>query len=88
MTPAPADQVLIHQRTYSQHSARESLAEHKINQKRIMGMAARRGLIVQYYKREWRFLKPDGTQEHLPMAMPDEKAIEWLTSASYSELGR
>ena len=86
MTPAPADQVLIHQRTYSQHSAGESLAEHKFNQKRIMEMAARRGLIVQYYNRKWRFLKPDGNQEHLPMAMPDDKAIEWLVSVPYSEV--
>jgi len=87
MTPVPADQVLIHQSAYSQHSARESLAEHKFNQKRIMGMAARRGLVVQYYNRKWRFLKPDGSQEHLPMAMPDEKAIEWLASVPYSEVG-
>lgn len=87
MTPVPADPGLIHQRSYSQYSARESLAKHKFNQKRIMGMAARRGLVVQYYNRKWKFLKPDGRQEHLPTALPDEKAIEWLASVSLSEVG-
>ena len=86
MTPVPADSGYIQQRSHSQYSARESLAEHKFNQKRIMGMAARRGLIVQYFNRKWIFLKPDEGQEHLPVAMPDEKAIEWLVSVADPEV--
>lgn len=85
MTPVPADPVLIHQGTNKHYSARESLARHKFNQKRIMGMAARRGLVVQYYKRKWKFLKPDGSLDCMPKAMPDEKAIEWLASVSYTK---
>lgn len=83
MTPVPADSGTVHQPASTQYSARESLAEHKFNQKRIMAMAARRGLVVQYFNRRWKFLKPDGSPEHIPMTMTDDKAIEWLASVPY-----
>ena len=83
MTPVPADSGTVHQSASTQYSARESLAEHTFNQKRIMGMAARRGLVVQYFNRRWKFLKPDGSPEHIPMTMTDDKAIEWLASVPY-----
>ena len=87
MTPVPADSGLNSKYYNKQHAATESLAEHKFNQKRIMRMATRRGLVVQYFNRKWAFLRPDESPEHLSMSMPDEQAIEWLASVPYTRSG-
>lgn len=78
MTPAPAELTI----TPGYFSNREALATHKFNQKRIMGMAARRELMVQYYHRVWTFIEPDGLKAYAEN-LSDEDAIKWLSSVSY-----
>lgn len=64
------------------YSDREKLAAHKFHQRQIMAKAARRNLVVHYYKRKWKFLDPETGQEHFTTVMDDEKAIAWLDNFS------
>lgn len=60
------------------YTERENLAAHKFHQRHIMGKAAKRNLVVQYYKRKWKFLDPETGQEYFSTAMADDEAILWL----------
>jgi hypothetical protein len=82
MQPSPADRPTVHPRVDRHISDRESLAEHKFNQKKIMAMAARRDLVVQYFRRQWTFIEPFNMKAYV-RSLSDKNAISWLSSIPY-----
>lgn len=82
MRPSPADMATIYQRVDRHVSDKESLAEHKFNQKKIMAMAARRDLVVQYFRRQWTFIEPFDMKPYV-RSLSDKNAISWLSSIPY-----
>ena len=79
MRPSPADMATIYHRVDRHISDRESLAQHKFNQKKIMAKAARRDLVVQYFRRQWTFIEPFDLKPYV-RSLTDENAISWLSS--------
>jgi hypothetical protein len=64
--------------TVRTNSERENLAAHKFHQKRIMGKAARRNLVVQYFQWKWTFLDSATGQKYFSSPLVDVEAIVWL----------
>ena len=60
------------------YTERENLAAHKFRQRQIMGKAATRKMVVQYYDWKWKFLDPETGKEYFSKAMADDEAILWL----------
>jgi hypothetical protein len=78
MRPFPADSTF----TPNYFTDREALAAHKFNQKRIMGMSARRGLVVQYFRHQWAFIEPFDMNVYVH-SLSDVNAIKWLSAVQY-----
>ena len=82
MTPDPVDMATTHARVDRHYLDKESLATHKFNQKTIMAKAARRDLVVQYFRRQWTFIEPYDMKFYVH-SLSDENALAWLSAVPY-----
>ena len=82
MTPDPVDMATIHARVDRHYIDKKSLAAHKFNQKTIMAKAARRDLVVQYFRRQWTFIEPCDMTSYVE-SLSDENALAWLSTVPY-----
>ena len=82
MTPDPVDMPTIHDTVNRHYVDKESLAAHKFKQKTIMAKAARRDLVVQYFRRQWTFIEPCDVKSYIH-SLSDENALAWLSAVPY-----
>ncbi len=57
-------------------------ATHKFNQKHILFMAARRDLVVRYFRTQWVFIDPKLNTAWTD-SLDDERAIVWLNDVPF-----